>query len=109
MGVPLGGTGRTEKSCSPSHTLPVRIFSSVSLLTFFLITLITSVFPYLLGSAPERDGKDPHVVRSVEMVCAVYIIGGMGGMWFHTVVSVAADKVVCLEGLPCSGAVLKTV
>lgn len=75
MGVPQDGTGRTGKPRSPSYTFPFRLFSSVSLLTFFLITLITSMFPCLLGSALERDGKDPHVVRSVEMVCAVSIIG----------------------------------
>lgn len=51
------------------------------------------MFPCLLGSALERDGKDPHVVRSVEMVCAVSIIGGMGGMWFRT------GSVLLLTGL----------
>lgn len=35
----------------------------------------------------ERTGKDPHVLhrlfaRGLEMICLVYVVGGISGVWF---------------------------
>lgn len=76
--------GGQEALCPFSHALLLHLFIYVSNI---LKNLLKHLCFCILGAAIERNGKDPHVwhrlsARSLEMICLVYVVGRISGVWF---------------------------